>query len=57
MNKLLTANGVAEVLGIDRRSVMLRLGDVPPDGRCTAATLGRCARSGGRATPQETPAR
>jgi len=32
MNKLLTANGIAETLGVDRRSVMLRLGDVLPDG-------------------------
>jgi len=31
MNKLLTGNGLAEALGIDRRSVVLRLGDVPPD--------------------------
>jgi hypothetical protein len=32
MNKLLTANAIAEALGMDRRSVMLRLGDISPDG-------------------------
>ena len=32
MNKLLIANAIAEALGVDRRSVTLRLGDIPPDG-------------------------
>ena len=30
--ELLTANAIAEALGMDRRSVMLRLGDISPDG-------------------------